>query len=455
MATELILPRVDMDMSEGKIAHWYVKNGDTVTKGQVVFEIETDKATMEIDAPADGIVQGIDSEIGVMMPVGQIVGWILKAGETLPTAGAAATEPAAVQETPSSASVEASVGQASTLTSSSSSSPLPVETTASAGTAPLRATPLARTLAREQGIDLGAIRGSGPDGRIVAGDLPASGAKAATPSAPKSGSGDAGHSLHAQWFNGKPAATIKTSGTAPVVLLHGFGTSLGSWRPLSLELKELPLLGIDLPNHGKSPRIATPDLASVAGAVLKRLDEEGVTDLHLVGHSMGGGTALALSGLLGARLRSLTLIAPAAMGPEINGAFVQGLVRASRAESLRPWLAQLFGDASRLSGSFVATAWKELESAERRAALADMADRLLPDCTQAELLRDRLDALTVPVKVIWGTLDRVVPHHQSANLPGAVALHTLAGIGHLPQVEATPLVAVLLRQQVAAGSGPA
>src|SRR5690242_2041247 len=84
MATELILPRVDMDMIEGKIAHWYVKNGDTVTKGQVVFEIETDKATMEVEAPVGGTVQGIDGQIDVTIPVGQIVGWILEAGEAVP-----------------------------------------------------------------------------------------------------------------------------------------------------------------------------------------------------------------------------------------------------------------------------------------------------------------------------------------------------------------------------------
>ncbi|RYX93543.1 MAG: acetoin dehydrogenase dihydrolipoyllysine-residue acetyltransferase subunit [Comamonadaceae bacterium] len=430
MATELILPRVDMDMSEGKIAHWYVKNGDSVTKGQVVFEIETDKATMEIDAPADGIVQGIDGEVGVTMPVGQIVGWILQSGEVLPTAKAAAAD-----ETAKEVSVEAVAADA------------PAEKPVVSGAAPnvtqLRATPLARSLAREHGIDLNGVEGSGPDGRVVAGDLKLAESKPAL-SAKAAVSGQASLNLH--WFGGSPA-----SKTAPLVLLHGFGTSLGSWRPLSQELKDLPLVGIDLPNHGKSPRMATPHLASVAAAVLKRLDGEGIDALHLVGHSMGGGTALALSALLGARLKSLTLIAPAAMGPEINGAFVQGLVRASREESLRPWLAQLFGDATRLSGSFVATAWKELESADHRAGLADMADRLLPDGTQAEILRGNLDKLTVPVKVIWGTLDRVVPFHQSANLQGTVALHSLAGIGHLPQVEAVALVARLVRQQIASG----
>lgn len=64
MATEVIMPKVDMDMTEGKIAFWYVKNGDAVTKGQVIFEIETDKATMEVDAPVAGTIDGIQGAIG-------------------------------------------------------------------------------------------------------------------------------------------------------------------------------------------------------------------------------------------------------------------------------------------------------------------------------------------------------------------------------------------------------
>ena len=87
---------------------------------------------------------------------------------------------------------------------------------------------------------------------------------------------------------------------------------------------------------------------------------------------------------------------------------------------------------------------------ERREGLAEMADSLLPDGTQVSLQRAALDALNIPVKVIWGTADRVVPYHQSAGLPARVALHSMAGIGHLPQVEATDTVAALVREQVAA-----
>jgi pimeloyl-ACP methyl ester carboxylesterase len=418
MAVELILPRVDMDMSEGKIAHWYVKNGDTVSKGQIVFEIETDKATMEIDAAADGIVQGIDGVVGVTMPVGQIVGWILQPGEALPATGAAPDAPQAVAEAPAPVSAPAA----------------PEISNAGKPTL-LRATPLARSLARERGIDLNKVSGTGPEGRVLAADL--AGAKRAA------GQASTG-TLNLHWFSRHEGA--------PLVLLHGFGTSQGSWRVLADQLRDLPVLGIDLPNHGKSPRAETPNFAAVAQAVLDRLDSEGINEVHLLGHSMGGGTALALTGLLGPRLRSLTLLAPAGLGPEINGAFIDGILRANSEASLRPWLVQLFGDASRLSGSFVATALQELGNETKRAGLAAMAASLLPDGTQAESLRARLEGLVIPVKLLWGTLDRVLPIHQAAGLPGNVALHTLGGIGHLPQIEAAPLVATLVRQQLGASA---
>lgn len=418
MAVELILPRVDMDMSEGKIAHWYVKNGDTVTKGQVVFEIETDKATMEIDAAADGIVQGIDGVVGVTMPVGQIVGWILQPGEAVPATGAAPDAPQAVAEAP------APVAAAAALEVGSAGKPTL-----------LRATPLARSLARERGVDLNKVGGSGPDGRVLAADL--AGAKRPATQASTG-------ALNLHWFSRHEGA--------PLVMLHGFGTSQGSWRLLADQLRDLPVLGIDLPNHGKSPRAETPNFAAVAQAVLDRLDSEGINEVHLLGHSMGGATALALASLLGSRLRSLTLLAPAGLGPEINGAFVDGILRANSEASLRPWLAQLFGDASRLSGSFVATALQELGNETKRAGLAAMAASLLPDGTQAESLRSRLEGLVMPVKLLWGRLDRVLPVHQAEGLPGNVALHTLPAVGHLPQIEAAPLVAALVRQQLGAAA---
>jgi pimeloyl-ACP methyl ester carboxylesterase len=503
MPREVILPRVDMDMAEGKIALWHVADGDAVRKGQPLFEIETDKATMEVEAEADGVVRLVHTTLGEPLPVGEVVAWILQPGEAAPGAtpgtrldgvapsGDAAhagptTETGGVgaegsgsdvagagpgkhdNRTGTAAKVATSAedfSHASTGQGNPGTTAAPAATAtdaahaANAATALLRATPLARSLARQHGIALGGVRGSGEGGRIHARDLQLPGTAPApsglpAPSAPSDPSTTTpmpGAPLHLQWF---------TRGTGtPLLLVHGFGADLGSWRPLLVHLQGVPALGIDLPNHGKSPLQALDGFDALAQALLQRIDSEGIHALHLAGHSLGGGAALVLAGLLGPRLRSLTLMAPAGFGPEINGNFLQGLLRAQGEASLRPWLAQLFGDGQPPSGSFTATALQQLGHAERRDAMARMAGAFFPDGTQATSLRDRLAVLpglaTLPVAVLWGLADAIAPAHQRLGLPGAVAVHALPGVGHLPQVEDAALVAAVLRRQMAAASATA
>jgi pyruvate/2-oxoglutarate dehydrogenase complex dihydrolipoamide acyltransferase (E2) component len=78
---EVILPKVDMDMATGKIARWFVAEGDMVAKGAPLFEIETDKAAMDVEAPASGILRGVSGGQGIDIPVGEVVAWIFGEGE--------------------------------------------------------------------------------------------------------------------------------------------------------------------------------------------------------------------------------------------------------------------------------------------------------------------------------------------------------------------------------------
>ncbi|MBL8908417.1 MAG: 2-oxo acid dehydrogenase subunit E2, partial [Rhizobiales bacterium] len=157
MPVEVILPRVDMDMTTGKINRWYVKDGDTVKKGAPIFEIETDKAAMEIEAPGDGVIRHISVGEGVVVPVGEPVAFIYAAGEvqTSPVASKAARieEPSTDTWLPPVIARE-----------------MPAATDVAGKR---RATPLARSLARNGGIDIATITGSGPHGRIVAADVTA------------------------------------------------------------------------------------------------------------------------------------------------------------------------------------------------------------------------------------------------------------------------------------------
>ncbi len=163
MPVEVILPKVDMDMATGKIAKWHVKEGDTVKKGSLLFEIETDKAAMEIDAPSDGIIHNITAVEGAIVPVGQAVALICQDGETASAPVAVETLPPVKPITPAP---RPDAEQTTVLSAASASGRFP-------------ATPLARRLAKQGGITLENIAGSGPRGRIAALDVQAALAKPA------------------------------------------------------------------------------------------------------------------------------------------------------------------------------------------------------------------------------------------------------------------------------------
>jgi len=139
MATEVILPRVDMDMETGKFANWLVKEGESVKKGQPLFEIDTDKAAMEVEAPASGVLKGICAAPGDVLPVGATVAWIAASDEAIPTVAA---KGAAAAATPSEVVEKGADARAKARDEDSGSRD---EHAADS----LRATPMARRLARE------------------------------------------------------------------------------------------------------------------------------------------------------------------------------------------------------------------------------------------------------------------------------------------------------------------
>jgi pyruvate dehydrogenase E2 component (dihydrolipoamide acetyltransferase) len=181
MPTEVILPKVDMDMATGQISRWFVAEGATVRQGDLLFEIETDKAAMEIDSPAAGIIRNIVGREGVDIPVGSPVAWIYAESEPYEGAAAGPGTPA------STATADVSADPAPQNVSGASSQHASVQAAPSvphnaSETGAVRATPLARRLARENGIALASVAGSGPHGRIVKADVEAAlagGAKAA------------------------------------------------------------------------------------------------------------------------------------------------------------------------------------------------------------------------------------------------------------------------------------
>ena len=166
MATSIVMPQLGYDMREGTIIRWLKQEGDEVARGEIIAEIETDKAVVEFGPTTAGVLGRIVAPEGAAIPVGQEIAIITEPGETLAAAAPSAAAP--------QVSAAAPAAPAET--------PPPAPSIAAAPAGELRASPLARRLAREHGVNLAAVVGSGPGGRIVEADVLA--AAAAPPPAP-------------------------------------------------------------------------------------------------------------------------------------------------------------------------------------------------------------------------------------------------------------------------------
>ena len=153
MAVSVVMPALEMAQETGKLVSWLKKEGEQVKKGEMLLEVETDKAVVEVEAAQDGILAGVTAQIGDVVPVGQTIAWLVQPGETPPApssapsqSGRQSTQPAAVASAPRADAAPAPA-----------SSP--------------RISPKARKLASEHGVDIRQVTGSGPGGEILADDI--------------------------------------------------------------------------------------------------------------------------------------------------------------------------------------------------------------------------------------------------------------------------------------------
>jgi pyruvate dehydrogenase E2 component (dihydrolipoyllysine-residue acetyltransferase) len=186
VASEVILPRLGQGMEAGTITRWLKSEGDPVEKGEPLFELDTDKVTQDVEAEASGVLLKILVAEGEV-PVGTAVAYVGEAGEDVPEAAAEEPEPVPDKaEAPAEAADEAAQPAPGAAEAAPS-----VVATGNGGR--IKASPLARRIARERGIDLAALAGTGPEGRIVAEDVeraavaPAPAREAAPAAAPARG----------------------------------------------------------------------------------------------------------------------------------------------------------------------------------------------------------------------------------------------------------------------------
>ena len=349
------MPKWGLSMQLGKITDWIVAEGDEVSVGDDLADVETEKITGTLEASDAGTVRRLVARVGEDVPVSGTIALIA---------------PASVDD----AELDAAVAQARAVIDAG------VPDDAGAG-------PSAETT--EVGGRKISYAGAGQDGDVV-------------------------------------------------LLIHGYGGDKNSWlflqEPLAARHR---VYALDLPGHGASAKDVGGDPGAVlADAVAGVLDAVGAQRAHLVGHSLGGAVALTVAARDPGRAASLTLIAPAGFGPEINAGYLRGFADAQTRRELKPVVGQLFADESLVTRQVVddLLAYKRLDGVDE--ALHALLGLLLDGDAQRADGAAALAAIggATPVGVVWGAADRIIPAAHAESVAGAVR-YLVDGAGHMPHME--------------------
>jgi pyruvate dehydrogenase E2 component (dihydrolipoamide acetyltransferase) len=366
------MPKWGLSMQVGKITVWIAAEGDEVSVGDDLADIETEKIAGTLEAADTGTLRRIVARVGEDVPVSSTIALIAPPGVGDDALDAAVAEARAVID--AGVPDEAAGGPA-------------VET------------------AEVGGRKISYV-GTGQDGDVV-------------------------------------------------LLVHGYGGDRNSWlflqEPMAARYR---VYALDLPGHGTSAKdVGDGSVEMLADTVLGVLNAIGVQRAHLVGHSLGGAVALAATARDPLRVSSLTLIAPVGFGPEINVGYLRGFAGAQTRRELKPVVGELFADESLVTRQMVddLLAYKRLDGVE--AALHTLVGALLDGDTQRTDSAAALAACgrEVPVTVVWGRADRVIPAAQAEAVAGA-ARHLLDGAGHMPHMERPAEVQAAIEEAVA-GAG--
>jgi pimeloyl-ACP methyl ester carboxylesterase len=434
VATILNMPKWGLSMKTGLIVEWLKKAGEPVQQGEPIVEIESEKATNEVEAPVTGIMRSIEVQEGDSAPVGAAIAVITLPGEELSDEQVAELlrEDAEIKRQRAEMLPRE---RAAPKASAAGTSPRVVRAPTSAG-GRVNASPAARRLAQELRVELATVVGTGPGGMIGREDVQraAEEAKAVSYEEVEEKVVDVGgvaiHCLIAG-----PAAAPR------VVFIHGLGGSYETWSlNLPAFAERFRICALDLVGAGSSDKPAmdysVPSLASFLARFLDALDGEWQR-VNLVGHSLGGVIALAFASRYPDRVERLVLVDSAGLGPEID-AEVLNLVRAvPTIEGIRAELTHFFAHPGLVQQALVEQLYQQRMQPGAHEALLATTEAAFGDNRQRIDLRDTLVSLPKEVLVVWGNADSVIPvaHAQKARLVPKSKVEIFEECGHCPYIE--------------------
>ncbi|ASV83851.1 e3 binding domain protein [Ochrobactrum quorumnocens] len=401
---DLDMPRLGETMEEGRIVRWLKAAGDSFERGEAVLEIETDKTVAEFPALVSGKLVEILRHEGDMVTVGDAIARI----EVVADRATQKAEAVSQAETPVQTAQQSARVRPARVTSHDQRT---------------RATPLARRLARQKGIDINTLSGSGRRGRVEKEDV-----------LEASGNPQAGADVNfVELADGRVAYTdIGPKDAQVFVLLHGFSGDRTTWSNVASGLRRagFRVVAPDLPAHGLTT-IHAANADQLSQFLPAFLDALSIKKADVVAHSFGAVAATAFASAYPARVTGLTLVAPAGLGSEIDAGFISGMALATSAGEITHLLRRIAAKPVELSPVLVS----EFAATMAKGRLKNLAEAVVGPSGQRTDIIASLEKLSrlMPVRVLVGLQDRIIPWQQVTALPPSIGVHFLAQSGHMPQ----------------------
>jgi pimeloyl-ACP methyl ester carboxylesterase len=419
------MPKWGLMMKSGIVTEWLRAEGDAIRAGDPLFVAETDKATNDIAAPRDGVLRRIVAAEGSEVVVSGAVAVLAAPGETLTDDD--------VDEFLAAEALPASRPSPSAATRAHQDRP--PRAAARDETGRVLASPAARKLAHDLGVDLQTITATGNGGRITSEDVE----RAAITGADTA--------VHEDWVllaDGRRVFYVLAGprGASSLVFIHGLGGSSSTWQTVLGAFADTHrILAFDLPGHGQSdvgdPVAVDYSIAGLAQVVTELVRIFGLSPATLVGHSLGGAVAIAVALADPDVVTRLVLVDSAGLGDDINPRVVELVTGEPSAGAARDLLGLFFHDERFVLDSGV----DEYYQAWSRPG-ADVAARAVASHAfeaSSQRAAPQLTHLTQPVLVVWGGEDRVIPASHANTAEAVIPIATVVVIpraGHAPQIEA-------------------
>ena len=440
---EFRLPNLGDGDGGGRIVEWFIETGELFHEGQLLVEVETDKAAAEVPATEAGRVTEILAPPDARVARGEVVARFEVEGS--PPAGdpVVATVPNSQPALP----------------------PDPGETGVPGSTAPsgladafpaqpelagrVVATPAARRRAAETGVSLHALSGTGRRGRINLSDVERALA-AGRPGPLPLGSAVPLREDEFSVVTRRGEIAIRhcrpesESAEVKIAFLHGLFAESGVWSATArfLARRGVETFALDLPNHGRSGCAVTafPD---VVAAISEALEHTVSRPMVLCGHSYGGAVAARVAGVARCELQALLLIAPLGFGTEANRSFLQGMLHAETLEALSREVGRLAVSKNAIPGrEYLQSLLQHIQ--DHRENLNAMCHGVVRHGVQQIDMRHDCAELPAPSRVIWGRRDEVLPWKHALSVPETAGLHLIPESGHMPMWDAGALVTRVL-----------